>query len=269
MQPLSSKQLLKMVKTCHEKNIQIVDVRPENEFALDHIPGAVNVPLTKLQQNPQQFNETRKLVFCCRNGIRSKVAAFLVSECGYPDHLIFNLTGGISEYTGELLLELPRIECFDTDAENILQTALALEKGAWIFYSRAVKIFKETPPGQVFKKMVGQEVKHARSIFKAADGFTLTGQTFETVFDKADTSILEGGFSMETAMDLFTQADSMENICHNMMDFAIEMEYRAYDLYKTAANSSRWTDFKKIFLNLSQSEKKHMEILIQALDQCC
>lgn len=37
-----------LVRLIEQEEVQIIDVLPEREYALGHIPGAVNVPLKRL-----------------------------------------------------------------------------------------------------------------------------------------------------------------------------------------------------------------------------
>jgi rhodanese-related sulfurtransferase len=44
----------------------ILDVRPEDEFALGHLPGAVNMPLRELEMRLAEFNPRQEIVAYCR-----------------------------------------------------------------------------------------------------------------------------------------------------------------------------------------------------------
>ena len=46
LEPLSRKELLLRMRA---GTVTVLDVRPEDEFALGHVPGAVNVPLRALK----------------------------------------------------------------------------------------------------------------------------------------------------------------------------------------------------------------------------
>jgi ArsR family transcriptional regulator len=46
--------------------VTILDVRPEDEFALGHLPGAVNIPLRALQTRLSELNRVREIVAYCR-----------------------------------------------------------------------------------------------------------------------------------------------------------------------------------------------------------
>ena len=46
LEPVTRKQLLKMIR---QGAVTVLDVRPPDEFALGHVPGAVNIPLRALK----------------------------------------------------------------------------------------------------------------------------------------------------------------------------------------------------------------------------
>lgn len=46
--------------------VTVLDVRPEDEFALGHLPGALNIPLGELEQRLGTFHRDREIVAYCR-----------------------------------------------------------------------------------------------------------------------------------------------------------------------------------------------------------
>jgi rhodanese-related sulfurtransferase/DNA-binding transcriptional ArsR family regulator len=63
LEPVTRKQLLKMIR---EGAVTVLDVRPPDEFALGHLPGAVNVPLRVLKERLSEINPDREIVAYCR-----------------------------------------------------------------------------------------------------------------------------------------------------------------------------------------------------------
>lgn len=61
--PVSREELLAWL---HEGSVTLLDVRPEDEFALGHLPSAVNLPLGELEQRLSQLPENRDIVAYCR-----------------------------------------------------------------------------------------------------------------------------------------------------------------------------------------------------------
>ena len=63
LEPVSRKQLLKLMR---EGAVTVLDVRPSDEFALGHLPGAVNIPLRALKTQLADINPQQEIVAYCR-----------------------------------------------------------------------------------------------------------------------------------------------------------------------------------------------------------
>ena len=63
MEPVSRSDLLSRMK---KGDVQVLDVRPEDEFALAHLPGAINIPLGKLKRRLAMLDPGKEIVAYCR-----------------------------------------------------------------------------------------------------------------------------------------------------------------------------------------------------------
>lgn len=63
VQPVSRKELMKRMRG---GSVMVLDVRPEDEFALGHLPGAINVPLHALKKRLSEFDRSQEIVAYCR-----------------------------------------------------------------------------------------------------------------------------------------------------------------------------------------------------------
>jgi 3-mercaptopyruvate sulfurtransferase SseA len=54
---------------------QLVDVRTPGEYAGGHIPSAVNIPVSEIEQQPPDVPKDRLVIVYCRSGARSGRAA--------------------------------------------------------------------------------------------------------------------------------------------------------------------------------------------------
>jgi rhodanese-related sulfurtransferase/rubrerythrin len=266
MKELTPEQLKQLIADTREESFLIVDVRQAAEYRLDHIPGAVNIPLAEIEFDPFVFDEKKKVIFYCRHGIRSKVAAVLATEVGLNKENAFHLGGGMMGYTGEILLDVPRVDHFapDMTLAAVMERAINFEKGAFLFYDAAKEKFIGTPLYDAMVKMSQAEAGHAKIIFKMLSAQEPARLPFEDMFDSCPGDILEGGKSFDE-MTAFLEGVSSENTV-DILEFAIEIEFCAYDLYKTMAEHAKGPVIKNMFFTLAEAEKKHMSAMINSLE---
>jgi rhodanese-related sulfurtransferase/biotin operon repressor len=63
MEPVSREELAARME---QGLVTIIDVRPADEFALGHLPGAINVPLAELESGFAALDSGREIVAYCR-----------------------------------------------------------------------------------------------------------------------------------------------------------------------------------------------------------
>lgn len=63
MEPVTRSELLARMK---KGDVQVLDVRPEDEFALGHVPGAINIPVVKLKKKLSALDPGKEIVAYCR-----------------------------------------------------------------------------------------------------------------------------------------------------------------------------------------------------------
>ncbi len=63
LEPVSREELLERSRA---GAVTILDVRPEDEFALGHLPDAVNIPLRVLEARLSELNPAQEIVAYCR-----------------------------------------------------------------------------------------------------------------------------------------------------------------------------------------------------------
>jgi len=63
LEPVSRTELAKRMK---QGLVTVLDVRPEDEFALGHLPGARNVPLSQLKRQLSKLDRNTEIIAYCR-----------------------------------------------------------------------------------------------------------------------------------------------------------------------------------------------------------
>jgi rubrerythrin len=141
-----------------------------------------------------------------------------------------------------------------------------LEKGALRFYSYVVEKYAGQPFVPVMAPLVKAERIHAQSIYRYWEKIAETPRPFDELFDQLEGDILEGGEDLESVIRRFETIEG--NACLGLIELALDIEYAAYDLYRTMADQSDDDAAKSAFLSIAQAEKSHMQLLANAVDQC-
>ena len=80
-------------------DLVILDVRESAEYAFDHIPNAISIPLDELESRLNELNKEDALFVICRTGNRSDLASQKLAENGFAN--VMNVVPGMSQWTGE------------------------------------------------------------------------------------------------------------------------------------------------------------------------
>jgi ArsR family transcriptional regulator len=77
--------------------VTLVDVRPEHEFDLGHLPGAINIPLNRLEKRLSRLPKAQEIIAYCRGPycVLSFEAVALLRVKGYQAH---RLVDGFPEW---------------------------------------------------------------------------------------------------------------------------------------------------------------------------
>ena len=79
----------------------ILDTREQNEFDEGHIPGAILIPYTEIENKAEEMlpDKDKLILVYCRSGRRSKIAAESLAKLGYTNVKEF---GGIIDWPYEV-----------------------------------------------------------------------------------------------------------------------------------------------------------------------
>ena len=84
-----------------EKGYIVLDVRTQEEYDEGHIPGAVLISHTEIEERAEEVlaDKNQLILVYCRSGRRSKMAAEILVELGYTNIREF---GGIIDWPYEV-----------------------------------------------------------------------------------------------------------------------------------------------------------------------
>ena len=87
------------------QDVQVLDVREDDEWAAGHIDGAVHIPLGELDRRMEELDRARPILTVCRSGGRAAKAAELLGAAGLNAAV---MDGGVTRWAeGQLPLTTP------------------------------------------------------------------------------------------------------------------------------------------------------------------
>ncbi|MGJ7910109.1 sulfurtransferase TusA family protein [Neobacillus sp. LXY-1] len=81
------------------EKIIVIDVREAAEYAFNHIPNAISIPLGELDDRLNELSKQDEIYVICRTGNRSDFAAQKLTENGFTN--VINVIPGMSQWTGD------------------------------------------------------------------------------------------------------------------------------------------------------------------------
>ncbi|MCW9004514.1 MAG: metalloregulator ArsR/SmtB family transcription factor [Gammaproteobacteria bacterium] len=94
LEPIPREELLERVR---DDLVTVIDVRPYEEFAAGHVPGALNVPINQLEAYLQQLDSNQEVVAYCR-GPHCILAFDAVEQCRKKGLTARRLEDGFPEW---------------------------------------------------------------------------------------------------------------------------------------------------------------------------
>ncbi len=76
--------------------VQVIDSREPHEHAEGHVPGSVLIPHMAILPQAEKLARDRPILFICKSGQRSAVAAEFAASLGITD--LYNVEGGHDDW---------------------------------------------------------------------------------------------------------------------------------------------------------------------------
>lgn len=90
-------------------DIQLIDVRMPDEWAVAKIEGANLIPLPHILERMDELDESKEIIVFCKMGGRSARAIAALENAGFEGDMA-NLVGGISAWSDEIDPSVPKYQ---------------------------------------------------------------------------------------------------------------------------------------------------------------
>lgn len=88
---ISIKELINIIDSCN-----IIDIRSNQSYNNNHIPGSINIPMEKLIIEPKKYLKPNLIYYIyCQRGISSPKVCQILNRLGYNT---VNVLGGYEEW---------------------------------------------------------------------------------------------------------------------------------------------------------------------------
>lgn len=261
---LSTNQLKDYIDSHKEHEYLLIDVRQPEEYIVSHMPGAKLIPFSTIGTDVGELPYGIDLIFICRSGARSRAAAVLAADKFETTGKFYNLSDGLLSWDGKMLSRFPKVQALGekNDFYDMLLAAMDLEKGAWNFYKSVLEKLPDAPFSDKIEYLSLAEADHAEALYNILIKKDSKLPEFEDMFHSMKGDILEGGISLDEALKSLDEIDSGSPL--HILDLALDIEYSAFDLYRTAAELVDDQELKRILLGIATGEKNHMKKLAEA-----
>jgi rhodanese-related sulfurtransferase len=100
---ITPKDALKLIEDMGSE-ITILDIRPREEYEMEHIPGAVNLDYDghQFQEKVEKLDKEKNYLIYCKSGVRGGYFMDKMRDSGF--HVAFNILGG---FVGWKVSKLP------------------------------------------------------------------------------------------------------------------------------------------------------------------
>lgn len=99
---IRAEELREMIKTNGDK-LEIIDVREKSEYDIIRIKGSKLIPVGQIQGRTDEIDWNKEVIFICRSGSRSRLAALLTAQGKDASNLVYGIYECFADGKGENL----------------------------------------------------------------------------------------------------------------------------------------------------------------------
>jgi rhodanese-related sulfurtransferase/rubrerythrin len=258
---ITPEEVRTIIKEKSADKYDLLDVRQPSEYEQGHIPGAELIPLAELQSNLDRFQPDRMTIVYCRSGNRSRSGVGILNGGGLD--YVYNMEGGILAYNGLVAAGPPEagVFCFSEKMtpEQLIAMAWYIEDGSQQYFDFLNNITQDNEINANFINLIEHKMAHKKSLTQLY--LKISGQTanenFPTsVLQRPPHRVMAGCVSVSEAVNWSKNKDISD-----ILDLLIALEANTFDLYLKLGRRVESDRARKVFMELSEEEARHLEKL--------
>ena len=244
---------------------QLVDVRTPYEYEEYHLPGATLVPLNVLTEGGGSLDPEKPTIVHCRSGGRSQAASQFLEGQGFKE--IYDIGANIASWMG---FQVPgtadlNLSLINPDAEfsDVWKIAYAMEEGLQRFYLALEAQETRDEYKQIFKQLAGFEDLHKERLQSGYDVDEATTGDLASFMQENPDLVEAGDLNYLSPLVNISQLNDLIDI----FSLAMAIEAQSLDLYTRFSAQATQTESKKLFQDLADEEKAHLNYLTKEMDK--
>ena len=129
-----------------------------------------------------------------------------------------------------------------------------------LYKKKIIEKFPNEPFRDAMEYLTSAEEEHAKALYRIFEkGNSVPDKTFEELFGSMKGDILEGGMTLNSAIEHLESIEEDRSV--HILDLCLDIEFSAFDLYKNALRKIDDPEIKKVLNSIANGEKNHMKKL--------
>ncbi len=249
------------IKENARESYTLLDCREHEEYEMEHIPGALLIPLHEIPSRLSELDKEKPHIVYCRSGRRSEAATAILLGNDFRE--AHNMEGGMLAWNGFKATGVPEGGMFccppEAKLEEVIQLAWAMEKGTRVFYKRASENLGDEDCKNLYSQLVVSDDEHKKTLKNIYRD--ITGRDEIDLAEGEEVEFMKGGINLAEALKWAEGKKGFE-----IMEYSMAMESNSYDLYSKVARHCKDESKAKVFHKLADEE---LDNLIKLSELVC
>jgi len=247
---------------------QLLDVRQPREYQRGHLPGALLIPLGRLEEQLSGLDAQKTTIVYCGSGVRSRGAAAVLEQAGFCR--VFNMNGGIRVWQGGVARDDDSVlKAWFAPAitpEQHLALAWYLEEGNRQLYRELAQREDLASLAGLMSELGEAEARHQATLAALYQGIAGVDAVPDfpvgILDEEPEGPMLEGGLTLAEVREWGRDKEAAD-----ILELGMAMELNAYDRYLLLRRQAKDESVRRVFEVISDEEKHHLERLSAAYEE--